>query len=149
VNICSLTVRHLAWRLGEGADVGRRGSSRRSAALRRAQEAKAGRDSAAAAREQQIEAALADYFEALLEADRVREDARRKADAAISAAEQAVAAPMAAARDAVRRLRELTGSTAEVATLCGLSVAAAREVLASPNGPAGDVPHEPAGGAVS
>jgi len=117
--------------LGEGARVGRRGSSRRSAALRRAQEAKAGRDSAAARREHQIEAALADYFEAVLQADRLREAARRKADAAAASADRAAAEPAAAAQDAVRRLRELTGSTAEVASLCGLTATAVRDMIAA------------------
>ena len=42
----------------------RRGSSARAAALRRAQQAKATRDAARLRREKDIEAALADYFEA-------------------------------------------------------------------------------------
>jgi hypothetical protein len=104
--------------------VGRRGSSKRAAALR----------------EQQVEAALADYFEACGEAERVRVDARRKADAMLDSAEQAAAVPASAARDAARRLRELTGSNAEVAGLCGLTVAAVREMLTGPE------PRDPAAG---
>ena len=112
--------------------MGRRGSSRRAAALRRAQQAKAARDAAAARREQQIEAALADYFEAAEQADRVRSDARRKADAVLEAAEQAAAVPLAAVRDAVRRLRELTGRTSDVASLCAITAAAVRDLLTAP-----------------
>jgi hypothetical protein len=123
--------------------VGRRGSSRRAAALRRAQEAKASRDAAAAQREQQVEAVLADYFEAVAQADRLRADARRKADAVIDSAEQAAGGSLAAARDAVRRLRELTGSSTEVASLCGLTVTAVRDFLTQP---AEQDPGRPGGG---
>ena len=58
----------------------RRGSSARAAALRRAQQAKAARDAARLRREKDIEAALADYFEATEQAERIRAEARRKAD---------------------------------------------------------------------
>jgi hypothetical protein len=103
--------------------------------LRLAQQAKASRDAAGALREQQIEAALADYFEAVSQADRVRADARRKADLLLDGAEQAVAEPLVAACDAVRRLRELTGSSSEVASLLGITVAAVRDLLAQPAEP--------------
>ena len=58
----------------------RRGSSARAAALRRAQQAKATRDAARLRREKDIEAALADYFEATERANRIHAEARRKAD---------------------------------------------------------------------
>lgn len=109
--------------------MGRRGSSRRAAALRQAQQAKAERDAERALRERQIEIALADYFEAVAAAEQIRSDARRKADGLIEAAGQAAAAPQAAASKAVRRLRELTGTNGEVAVLCGMTVAAVREML--------------------
>ena len=50
----------------------RRGSSARAAALRRAQEAKAQRDAERMHRETRIEAALADYYQATAEAERIR-----------------------------------------------------------------------------
>jgi hypothetical protein len=110
--------------------VGRRGSSSRAAALRRAQQAKAGRDAERVLRERQIEIALADYFEATERAAWIRAEAGRKAEAVLEAAEQAAAEPQAVAREAVRRLRELTGGNGEVAALCGISVAAVRDMLA-------------------
>jgi hypothetical protein len=108
----------------------RRGSAR-AEALRRAHEAKAQRDAERLRRELRIEAALTDYYQATAEAERIRSAARRKADGITAEAEQAVARPLAAARDAVRRLRELLGGNTEVAELCGISAAAVREILAS------------------
>ncbi len=110
--------------------MGRRGSSR-AAALRRAQQAKAGRDAERVLRERQIEIALADYFEAVGTAERLRADAQRRADGIVAAAEEAAAEPEAAARAAVRRLRELTGSHGEVAALCGITIAVVRDMLAT------------------
>jgi hypothetical protein len=112
----------------------RRGSSR-AAALRRAQEAKAERDAERMRREAQIEAALADYHQATAEAEHIRSNARHKAEAMLAEAEQAAAKPVAAAQDAVRRLRDLVGGNAEVAALCGISAAAVREMLAAVHGP--------------
>jgi hypothetical protein len=109
----------------------RRGSSARSQALRRAQQAKAGRDAERALRERQIEIALADYYEATARAERIRDEARRKADGIATDAEHAAAEPLHTARDAVRRLRELLGGNAEVAALCGITVAAVRDMLAA------------------
>ena len=114
----------------------RRGSSARAAALRRAQEAKAQRDAERMHREAQIEAALADYYQATAEAERIRSAARRKADQISAEAEQAAARPLTAAREAVRRLKDLVGGTAKVASLCGITTAAVREILADPPGPA-------------
>ena len=110
--------------------MGRRGSSARAAALRRAQQAKAERDSERALRERQIEIALADYFEAAERIRRIRQNARHKADGVLAAAGQAEQVPLAIAREAIGRLRELTGSNGEVAALCGLTIAAIREMLA-------------------
>jgi molecular chaperone GrpE (heat shock protein) len=106
----------------------RRGSAR-AEALRRAHEAKAQRDVERMHREAQIEAALADYFQATAETERIRAAARRKAEDAAAEAEQAVARPLAAARDAVCRLRDLLGGNAAVAGLCGISAAAVRDIL--------------------
>jgi hypothetical protein len=114
----------------------RRKTAARAAAQRRAQEAKAARDAENSRREEQIEAALADYYLATSQAEQIREVARQKADRELIEAERATTAPTAAARDAVRRLRGLLGGNAEVAALCGISSAAVREMLSS----AGDSP---------
>jgi molecular chaperone GrpE (heat shock protein) len=109
----------------------RRGPSARAAALRRAQQAKAQRDAERTRRETQIEAALADYYQATAEAEQIRSATRRKADQITAEAEQAAAKPLTAACEAVRRLKNLVGGTAEVASLCGITTAAVREILAA------------------
>lgn len=106
----------------------------RAAAIRRAHEAKAQRDAERIARERTIEAALADYFEATDRAAAIRAEARYKADKILAGAETAAGTPETAARDAVRRLRALTISHAEVAGLCGLSVTAVRAMLRDDTG---------------
>jgi hypothetical protein len=107
----------------------RRGASIRAAAIRRAQQAKAQRDAERLAQEQEIEAALADYFEAASRAAAIRAEARRKADKTLADAEAAARPAEAAGRAAVHRLRALTGSHADVAELCGLTSAAVRALL--------------------
>jgi len=114
----------------------RRGT-RRAEALRRAQEAKARRDIERAEREAFIEAALADYYQATAETERIRDTARRRADTLIAAGEQTAAESVAAARDAVRRLRDLLGGNAEVAQLCGITPAMVRTILATAPEPPG------------
>jgi len=109
----------------------RRGSSARAAALRRAQQAKAARDAARLSREKDIEAALADYFEATGQAERIQAEAQRKADRLLADAAAAAQAPQQAARAAIRRLRALLDSAAEVASLCGLTVTEVRALLAA------------------
>jgi hypothetical protein len=112
----------------------RRKTAARAAAQRRAQEAKAARDAENSRREDQIEAALADYYLATSQAEQIRTAARQKADRELAEAERATAAPTMTARNAVRRLRRLLGGNAEVAALCGLSSAAVREMLSSADG---------------
>lgn len=114
----------------------RQGTSR-AQALRRAQEAKAQRDAERMRREARIEAALADYYQAAAEAGQIRAAGRRKADGITTAAEKAAGRPLAAARDAVRRLRDLLGGNAEVAELCGISTATVRGILATRPAPGG------------
>ena len=114
----------------------RRGSSARAVALRRAQQAKATRDAARLRREKDIEAALADYFEAAEQAERLRAEARRKADRLLTDADLAADTPRQAASAAVHRLRALVGTATEVASLCGISAAEVRAVLARPVSPA-------------
>jgi hypothetical protein len=134
----------------EGEPMPRRGSSARAAALRRAQQAKAARDAERLRREQEIEAALTDYFEATEQASRIRAEARRKADQLLADAERAAHAPGQAAAAAVRRLRDLVGAAAEVAALCGITASAVRAMLAEPSpGPSPDAAAIPPAGPVA
>jgi hypothetical protein len=110
----------------------RRGSSARAVARRRAQQAKATRDAARLRREKDIEAALADYFEATEQAEQIRAEARRKADRLLTDADLTAETPRQAATAAVHRLRALVGRATEVASLCGISTGEVRAVLAKP-----------------
>ena len=107
----------------------RRGASIRAAAIRRAQQAKAQRDAERLSREKEIETALADYFEATGRAAAIRAEACRRADKTLADAEATAGPADAAGREAVCRLRALTGSNADVAELCGLTMAAVRALL--------------------
>jgi hypothetical protein len=107
----------------------------RAQALRLAQQAKSRRDAERDQRESLIEAALADFYQVAASAEEIRARARAKADAVLTAADRHAAACDTAARDAVRRLRDLLGATAEVAALCGITVPKAREYLTA-SGPA-------------
>jgi hypothetical protein len=113
----------------------RRGSARDDA-RRRAMQAKAARDQARKLREARIATVLADYYLAAAQAQRLRDQARHKADAALAAGEKAARAPATAAARAVRTLRQLLGGVTEVAELCDLTPAAVRDLLATPE-PAG------------
>jgi hypothetical protein len=107
----------------------RRGSARADA-IRRAHEAKAARDTARQHREALIESALADYYQAAAIAERIRDTARRKGQELLAEAERTAGPQDAAAAQAVRRLRDLLGGTAETAELCGLNAGAVRDMLA-------------------
>jgi len=111
------------------AIVPRRGSARADA-IRRAHEAKAARDAARQHREALIDSALADYYQAAALAERIRDTARSKCGEVLAEAERTAGPQDAVAAQAVRRLRELLGGTAETAQLCGLSTAAVRDLLA-------------------
>jgi hypothetical protein len=113
-------------------------NSRTRQAVRRAREARAAREEALAAREEAIEVALVDYFRAAGEADRIREQARARADALLTEATRVASVPWAAACAAVRRLRDLVGNNAQVAELCGLKPEEVRGMLAATR--AGEAP---------
>jgi hypothetical protein len=123
----------------------RRGRGRRADAERQARLAKAARDAAREARERAIEKALADYFEAWAQAEAVRAAARERADAALADGERAAAESMTAICTAIRTLRDLCGSNAEVAELCGIPVADIREFLVAARGTSGGQGDETAG----
>lgn len=107
----------------------RRTSSVRAAAVRRAQEAKARRDAERLQRERRIEAALADFYESTATAEQLRATARDKAARIIEDGEAVARESDAAARAAVRQLRELVDTHAEVADLCGVPMATVRAML--------------------
>src|SRR5271168_5273378 len=109
----------------------RRGRVRRADAERQARAAKAARDAERQQRERQIEAALADYYEARARLEGIRTAARAKADAALADGERAAAGSTAALRAAIRALRDLCDTNNEVAELCGLTTAEVRELLAA------------------
>jgi hypothetical protein len=108
-----------------------RDSSRRREAVRRAREALAERERARKAREERIEAALANLFTALAEVERLRAVARQRADKALADGERAAARPYAEACAAVQVLRDLLGSNAAVAALCELRAEDVRDMLAA------------------
>ena len=108
--------------------------SARDNARRRAMQATAARDQARKLREDQIAAVLSDYYLAAGQAQRLRDQARQKADAVLADGEEAAQVPDASAAQAVRTLRKLLGDIAEVAELCDLTQAAVRSLLATPKG---------------
>jgi hypothetical protein len=108
-----------------------RDNSRRRDAVRRASEARAGRERARKAREDQIEAALANLFTSLAEVERLRAAARHKADTVLADGERTAARHYAAACAAARTLRDLLGSNTAVAELCELRVEDVRDMLAA------------------
>jgi hypothetical protein len=124
----------------------RRSRGRRADAERQARAAKALRDAAREAHERAIEKALADYFEAQARAEAIRTAARARADAALADGERTAAESMTAVCTAIRTLRDLCASNAEVAELCGVPVADIRELLAAARADGGDQGHSSAQG---
>jgi hypothetical protein len=108
-----------------------RDNSRNRQAVRRAREARATRVETLAVREKAIEAALVDFFRALGEVERIKEQAKAKADALLAEAAHAAETPWTAACAAVQRLRELLGNNAQVAELTGLKQEDVRRMLAA------------------
>ncbi|WP_194909693.1 hypothetical protein [Catenulispora rubra] len=109
----------------------RTGASARTQALTKAQEAVALRDAERIKREKQLEAALADYFQAHSEVERIHAEA------------EVAASPFEASiRDAVRSLDLLGETRAGIAGLTGLSLLRIRDYLSdlAPNAPVPDAP---------
>jgi hypothetical protein len=113
--------------------MGTRTTSTRAAALRKARDAKARRDAERLVREQKIEAALTDFFEASGRAAQIRADGKQRAEKVLTDAEATAAESDQAARRAVRALRDLDQANAEIAELCGLSVTAVRAMANGAN----------------
>lgn len=109
----------------------------RAAALRAARDARAQQIADRVARERAIETALADYYEGASAAEEIRNDARTRAERIIDAAEERAAGADALAAKAVRALRDLGQTNAEIAEQCGISVGTVR-VLANENEEAPD-----------
>ena len=96
----------------------RSGASARTLALTKAQEAVAQRDAERIRREKQLEAALADFYEAQSEVERL-----------YKAAEAAAAPFEAAIRESVRSLDRLGETRPGIAGLTGLSLSRVRDCL--------------------
>ena len=96
----------------------RTGASARTLALTKAQEAVAQRDAERIKREKQVEAALADFYQAQGEVERIR-----------AAAEVAAAPFEATIRDSVRSLDRLGETRPGIAGLTGLPLSRVRDCL--------------------
>ena len=104
--------------------VRRAGSSARAQALVRAAEAVARRDAERIAREKAVQAALAEFFHAQGEIERIHVDAEK------------TAAPFErTARDAVRTLDRLGETRSGIAELTGLSIVRVRDYLVEESDP--------------
>ncbi|WP_194893738.1 hypothetical protein [Catenulispora pinisilvae] len=109
----------------------RTGASARTLALTKAQEAVAQRDAERIQREKQLEAALADFYQAQGEVERIHKGA------------DLAAAPFEATiRESVRSLDRLGETRAGIAGLTGLSLPQVRDCLSdeASNAPAPDAP---------
>jgi DNA-directed RNA polymerase specialized sigma24 family protein len=102
----------------------------RARALRRARAAQAPAEARRQARQRGVEAALAAYFEAADQAERIRRTAAARAQRILAGAELAAGVHDAEAGRAVWRLRELGEANAEIARMCGTTVAKVRAMAA-------------------
>lgn len=102
----------------------------RARALRRARAAQAPAEASRQYRQRGVEAALTAYFEAADQAERIRRTAAARAQKILAAAEQAADVYDAEAGRAVWRLRELGEVNAEIAQMCGTTVAKVRAMAA-------------------
>lgn len=103
----------------------RSGTSARAQALAKAADAVARRDSERITREKAVQGALAEFFQAQSEVERIQ-----------AAAEKSAAPFDAAMRDAVHALSRLGESRAEITGLTGAPLARVREYLAEQPAPA-------------
>lgn len=102
----------------------------RAAAERRARDIRAQREAERRRHEAQIDAALADYFEASARAEQIKRDAAQRAAAMVERAEAEASEFSGNARRAIRRLRDLGQTNADISKATGLSVGAVRVAAA-------------------
>jgi hypothetical protein len=113
-----------------GAVMAGRTTAVRAEALRKARELRVARELERKQLDDQLDAALADLLESSSKAQSVRENARARADELIAKGEvEAVGFEMEAAK-AVRLLRKLGQTNAQIAEFCGVSVGGLRGMLA-------------------
>lgn len=106
----------------------------RAAAERRARDIRAQREAERKRREAQIDAALADFFEASTRAEQIKSDAAQRAAALLDRAEKEAAGLWRDSSRAIRALRDLGQTNAEIAEATGLSVGAVRTAAAHVDG---------------
>ena len=102
----------------------------RAAAERRARDFRAQREAERKRHEAQVDAALADFFEGSARADQIKRDAAQRAAVVIERAEVEAAEFSDDACRAIRRLRDLGQTNAEISDATGLSVGAVRAAAA-------------------
>lgn len=114
----------------------------RAAAERRARDFRAQREAERKRHEAQVDAALADFFEGSARADQIKRDAAQRAAVVIERAEVDAAEFSDHACRAIRRLRGLGQTNAEISDATGLSVGAVR-VAAADVGAGADTSAQP------
>lgn len=125
----------------------------RAAAERRARDIRVQREALRKRREAQIDAALADFFEASARADQIKRDAAQKAAALLDRAEKEAAKLRDDASRAIHTLRGLGQTNAEISEATGLSIGAVRtaamrgEEGSAADGSEGPTERRPSGGA--
>jgi hypothetical protein len=102
----------------------------RAAAERRARDFRAQREAERRRHEAQVDAALADFFEGSARADQIKRDAAQRAAVVVERAEVEAAEFSDDACRAIRRLRDLGQTNAEISDATGLSVGAVRAAVA-------------------
>lgn len=110
-----------------------RTSGTRAAAVRRAQQAKQRRDAQRIARERQIEATLADFFEQTQRAEDLIANAQARAERIVAEAQKAAEEPSARAAKAIGQLAELVETRSAVCELTGLNAGEVRDLITQAN----------------
>jgi hypothetical protein len=116
---------------GKEVTRGRAATGTRAKALRRARAAQAPAEARRQVRKLRVDEALALYYQAAEQAARIRAAARTRAARITAQADEAAATPDAEAASAVAELRALGEVNAEIARMCGISVAAVRRLAAA------------------
>lgn len=140
----SLRFCHIIYYQWKVVGVNRASTGTRARASRRARAARAPVEARRQARQLKVEAALAAYYAAAEQAARVRDAAGARASKIVTQAEATAREHDAEAAHAVLQMRDLGEVNAEIARLCGISVAALRKLvaLARPSGDGVDPGHD-------